>query len=215
VPAKIPTGKAGKAKIKKGTFSVGIDRRLGLEFNKQAKMNGYLYLKALHLIAVVSWFAGLLYIVRLFIYHVEADAKPNPEKTVLQSQFTIMERRLWFAITWPAMLATAIFGTWLMILTQAWLSSWFQLKIGFLVLLFIYHFLCGKIRSDLAQGRCKLTSVQLRIWNEVATLLLFSIIFTAVLKSPWAAGKSMLWVLGIAVLSFVSLALLRKRKRNG
>jgi protoporphyrinogen IX oxidase len=173
-------------------------------------MNAYLYLKALHLISVVSWFAGLLYIVRLFIYHVEAENRPETERAVLQGQFIIMARRLWYGITWPAMVATAIFGIWLMIPTHAWESPWFQLKIVFLVLLIVYHFLCGRIRADLVLSRCKLTSKQLRIWNEVATLLLFAIIFTAVLKSPMSAGKAMLWVFAVAALLVTTLTLRRK-----
>ncbi len=177
-------------------------------------MNAYLYIKALHLISVVSWFAGLLYIVRLFIYHVEADGRPEAEATVLRAQFTLMERRLWYGISWPAMVATVGFGLWLMVLTRAWETGWFQLKIVFLALLITYHFLCGKIRSDLALGRCRLSSIQLRIWNEVATLLLFAIVFTAVLKNPGAAGRSMVWVLAGAGALVFAFMLIRKFKRR-
>ncbi len=175
-------------------------------------MNAYPYVKALHLVAVVSWFAGLLYIVRLFIYHVEARDRPEPERSILQAQFALMERRLWFGITWPAMVATAGLGIWLMILIHAWEASWFQLKACFLLLLIAYHFLCGRIRSDLASGRSRLTSLQLRIWNEVATLLLFAIIFTAVMKSPSATAKGMLWVAVAAIVIVAAMKVMRKRK---
>jgi protoporphyrinogen IX oxidase len=178
-------------------------------------MNAYLYIKALHLISVVSWFAGLLYMVRLFIYHVEAQDRQEIERNILQSQFIIMERRLWYAITWPSMVATAIFGIWLMVLIQAWLAPWFHLKLGLLVVLVIYHLLCGKIRADLAKGIYRLTSAQLRIWNEVATLLLFAIIFTAVLKSPLAAGKSMVWLFLTIVIGIGIVTLVRKNKKRG
>jgi putative membrane protein len=179
-------------------------------------MNAYLYVKALHLVAVVSWFAGLLYIVRLFIYHTEAETRPEPERSILQKQFALMEKRLWFGITWPAMIAAAVFGIWLMILTHAWEAHWFQLKACFLVLLIAYHLYCGRIRSDLARGRFRLTSVQLRIWNEVATLLLFAIVFTAVLKSPLAAGKGMMGVLAFGAALVGVMSVLRKRgKRRG
>ena len=175
-------------------------------------MGPYLYIKALHLVFVISWFAGLLYIVRLFIYHVEADARPEAERSVLQAQFALMERRLWYAITWPAMIAAAGFGLWMMVRIHAWEQSWFQLKACFLALLIGYHLYCGKIRKDLLKGLRPLTSVQLRIWNEVATLLLFAIVFTAVLKSPWAAGKGMLGVAAFAVV-LVGLMALRRRLR--
>lgn len=177
-------------------------------------MNAYPYVKALHLVAVVSWFAGLLYIVRLFIYHVEAQSRPEPERSILQTQFALMERRLWFGITWPAMVAAATFGIWLMILTHAWDAAWFQLKACFLALLIAYHFLCGRIRSDLALGRCRLSSMQLRIWNEVATLLLFAIIFTAVMKSPSATAKGMLGVAIFAAVLVAIMSAVRKRRKG-
>jgi putative membrane protein len=177
-------------------------------------MGAYLYIKALHLVSVVSWFAGLLYIVRLFIYHVEAGSRPEPDRTLLSAQFALMERRLWYGITWPAMIATAGFGLWMMVRIRAWEAGWFQLKLGLLALLVGYHLYCGRIRKDLAAGRCRLTSVQLRIWNEIATLLLFAIVFAAVLKSPWAAGKGMLGVAAFAVVLTGILAVARRRRRN-
>ncbi len=175
-------------------------------------MGAYLYLKALHIISVVSWFAGLLYIVRLYIYHVEAESKPAAERDVLKAQFIIMERMLWYAITWPAMIATVGFGTALLVLTQAYLQPWFMFKAVFLCLLLGYHLACGGIRRDLAADQCRLTSVQLRIWNEVATLLMFIIIFTAVLKSPLAAGKAMIGVAAFAAALVIGLTIARKRR---
>lgn len=177
-------------------------------------MLAYPYLKALHLVFVVSWFAGLLYIVRLYVYHVEAAARPDAERRVLEAQFIIMERRLWYAITWPAMVLTALFGTALMILIHAYEQPWFHMKLALLILLFGYHLYCGKIRKDLAQGTCRLTSKQLRVWNEVSTLLLFAIVFTAVTKSPAMAGKAMAWVVGVAACGTAILALVRMRKRT-
>jgi protoporphyrinogen IX oxidase len=176
-------------------------------------MGAYPYLKSLHLVFVVSWFAGLLYIVRLFIYHTEAALRPEAERRVLESQFAVMERRLWYAITWPAMVLAAVFGTALMILLRAYEQPWFHLKLGFLVLLLGYHLYCGKIRKDLLRGSCRLTSRQLRVWNEVATLLLFAIVFTAVTKSPSMAGKAMAWVLAVSGLGTGIMVMVRKRKR--
>ena len=177
-------------------------------------MSAYPYLRALHLVMVVSWFAGLLYIVRLFIYHVEAQARPEPEKSILHAQFTLMEKRLWYAITWPAMVGTAIFGIWLMIVTRAYVADWFHLKLGLLVCLFAYHLLCGKIRRNLETGRNRLTSLQLRVWNETATLLLFAIVFTAVLKSPAGAGKAMAVVIAVAAAVSVIISVLRLRRQK-
>jgi protoporphyrinogen IX oxidase len=177
-------------------------------------MGAYPYLKSLHLVFVVSWFAGLLYIVRLFIYHVEAAARPEAERRVLEAQFALMERRLWYAIAWPALILSAAFGLSLMVLIRAWEQPWFQLKLGLLALLLGYHLYCGKIRKDLLRGACRLTSKRLRVWNEVATLLLFAIVFTAVTKSPLMAGKAMAWVLAVSALGIAVMAAVRKRRRG-
>ncbi len=108
---------------------------------------GYLFAKALHMVGFVSWFAGLFYIVRLFIYHVEAAARPEPERSLLHAQFTLMERRLWLAITVPAMVITVVFGGWL---GYTYLSAvplatgaWLLVKLGLVALLLAYHLLCG------------------------------------------------------------------------
>jgi putative membrane protein len=177
-------------------------------------MAAYPYLKALHLVFVVSWFAGLLYIVRLFIYHVEAAARPEAERRVLEAQFAVMERRLWYAITWPAMVLTAAFGVSLMFLIRAWEQPWFHLKLGLLALLIGYHLYCGAIRKDLLRGACRLSSRQLRVWNEVATLLLFAIVFAAVTKSPAMAGKGMAGVLAVAAVGTAIAGAVRRRKRG-
>lgn len=149
-------------------------------------------IKSLHIIFVVSWFAGLFYIVRLFIYHTEAFSKEELEQTILVKQFTIMEKKLWWIITTPAMVLTVIFGVWMLCLNAAYYfsSPWMLLKLGFVILLLIYHFICQKIMFDLIKGKKVWSSTGLRIWNEVATLLLVIIVFLVVLKN------SMNWIYG-------------------
>ena len=129
-------------------------------------------LKALHLIFMVSWFAGLFYMVRLFIYHVEAQSKETRERTILSNQFLIMEKKLWWIITTPAMVLTVVFGTWMLLLNWEYykVSTWMHLKLGFVVLLLIYHFICQKILFNFSENKFNWTSTQLRIWNEIATL---------------------------------------------
>ena len=164
-----------------------------------------LYIKAIHIIFVVTWFAGLFYIVRLFIYNTEANEKPNPEKKILQNQFNIMIRRLWFGITWPSAIITLIFGplTWFMLGGQSlqgmlnYLVSqeWFMWKQAFIFGLFAYHFSLQLIYKQQAKGIFKYTSGQLRVWNEVATVFLFAIVILVVVKQ----GVSLLWgMLGLA-----------------
>jgi len=139
----------------------------------------YHWLRALHIISVVAWFAGLLYIFRLYVYHVENAA--NRSVTAI---FETMERRLYRAICWPAMVSTTVFGVWLWSRSfEGYLQSgWFHVKLAALVVLFAYHFYAGKVRKDLAAGRCTLSSRQCRMLNEVPTLILFVVIIMAVVK---------------------------------
>jgi putative membrane protein len=175
-------------------------------------MNLYVWIRALHIVSVVSLFAGLFYLGRLFIYHVEAMGKPEPERAVLPPQYVLMEKRLWYAIINPALVATAVFGLWLMIMLNALIQSWFQVKIFLLVLLFIYYVFCGRIRRQLAAGRCKWSVRSLRFWNETATVLLFTIVFTAVFKRTQGATYGLV---AVAILSAVgtTVFILTQRKR--
>src|SRR4051812_23540048 len=99
----------------------------------------YNYVKALHIIFVVTWFSGLFYIVRLFIYNREAVDKPDPERGILQRQFSIMIRRLWLGITWPSAILTLIFGLWMLQLYGA-IPPWLVWKLVFVGALYLYHF---------------------------------------------------------------------------
>jgi protoporphyrinogen IX oxidase len=165
-----------------------------------------LYLKATHIIFVVTWFAGLFYIVRLFIYQVEADAKPEPDRSILGDQLKLMARRLWYGITWPSAILTAIMGGWMLIEFPGWVEIPFmQIKLGFVGLLYVYHFSCHYIFSQLQQGKVRFTSTQLRLWNEVATVFLVVIVFLIVVKN----SLSLVWALGglVALTGILLLAI--------
>lgn len=157
----------------------------------------YLYLKALHIIFVVTWFSGLFYIVRLFIYNTEAEEKPEPEKTILRSQFSIMIKRLWFGITWPSAILTAIFGTLVLYyFYDFFIFDWMWIKLAFVVGLYAYHFTLHKIYKEQMKGIFRYTSNQLRIWNEVATVLLIAIVMLVVVKN----SMSFVWgLIGLAL----------------
>jgi len=159
-----------------------------------------LYIKALHIIFVVTWFAGLFYIVRLFIYHVEAEDQPDEARNILQSQYKVMQRRLWYGITWPSMIGTLVFGLWLADEMGLWHNPWMHVKLAMVGGLVLYHLYCGAIFNQLAKDQVKHSANFLRIWNEVATLLLVTIVFLAVLKNT----ASLVW--GLA--GFLSLALI-------
>jgi protoporphyrinogen IX oxidase len=150
----------------------------------------YTYIKALHIIFIVTWFSGMFYIVRLFIYNREANDKGEPEKTILQQQFSIMIKRLWFGITWPSAVLTLIFGVWMWHLYGA-LPGWLMVKLGFVAGLFLYHLSLHHIYRQQLNGNFKYSSQQLRIWNEVATIFLVAIVMLVVVK------QSMSWLWGI------------------
>jgi protoporphyrinogen IX oxidase len=168
----------------------------------------YNYLKALHIIFIVTWFAGMFYIVRLYIYNAEANAKPEPERSILQNQFSIMIKRLWFGITWPSAILTLIFGPWVMLnlhldktlFTQS--GRWLLVKLCFVLLLYVYHFTLHSIYKQQSKNIFKYSSQQLRIWNEVATILLVAIVMLATVK------QSLSWVWGLAGLIAFIIALM-------
>ncbi|MCB0335119.1 MAG: CopD family protein [Bdellovibrionales bacterium] len=162
-----------------------------------------LYLKALHIIFVVTWFAGLFYIVRLFIYHTEALQEAEPRRSILATQFKIMSRRLWYGITWPSAVLTASFASALLFQAPGMLSQgWLHLKLLFVLALYAYHFACHKIFLGLQRDQAFMSSFQLRLWNELATIFLFAIVFLVVLKN----SVSLLW--GMLFLFFFSLLLM-------
>ena len=173
----------------------------------------YAVAKALHFIGFISWFAGLFYMPRLFIYHVEAGEKDEAERSVLQKQFELMAARLWKIITTPAMLVTLAAGGTMIALRGGTVPGWLQIKFGFLALLLIYHFVCGNIRKQQASGTCTWTSKKLRVFNEGATMLMVAIVCLAVFKSSMNAlwGSLGFVALGIALMFAIRLyARLRK-----
>lgn len=164
--------------------------------------------KSLHIIFVVSWFAGLFYIVRLFIYHTEASSKSEIEFSILNQQFRIMEKRLWQVITMPAMILTLLFGTLMLIANTALLhQSWMHLKLTFVAFLLVYHFICLKIMKQMNNGIFKWKSTHLRIWNEVATLLLVAIVFLITMRSNlgWLGGIIGFFSVGILLILGIKL----------
>lgn len=161
----------------------------------------YSYIKALHLIFVITWFAGLFYIPRLFIYHIEANEKSSPEKEILTTQFKLMARRLWQIITWPSAILATLFALWLLVLVPGWLQQpWMHVKLVFVALLIGYHLKTHQIYRELQHNTIRYTSRFMRIWNEGATFILFAIVFLAILKNAinWIFG-----LIGIAVLAVI------------
>ncbi|HKL35828.1 MAG TPA: CopD family protein [Salegentibacter sp.] len=168
----------------------------------------YQYIKALHLIFVITWFAGLFYIPRLFIYHIEATQKSEPEKSILATQLKLMTKRLWFIITWPSAILASLFAFLLLYLSPGWLSQdWMLVKLGFVVLLYIYHIKTHLIFKELQSDIVKWTSNKMRLWNEVSTLILFSVIFLVIVRDAlnWIYGVLGIFLLGVMLMLGVKI----------
>jgi len=164
----------------------------------------YSYLKALHIIFVVTWFAGLFYMPRLLVYNREAVDMPMDSKRILHGQFGMMMKKLWYGITWPSAILTLIFGM-VVLFKGGWADSfrvqtWLHIKLTFVFFLYLYHFSLHMLFKQQAKGIFKYSSQQLRIWNEAATIFLVAIVMLAVVKQ----NMSFVWgILGL--LAFIIL----------
>ncbi|MDA7729272.1 CopD family protein [Flavobacteriaceae bacterium] len=179
-------------------------------------MEYYNYIKSLHLIFIITWFAGLFYQPRLFIYHIEASKKESPEKEILEKQLKLMARRLWYIITWPSAILATTFAVWLLILMPSWLSqSWMLIKLGFVLLLILYHFKTHQMFLQLQKDVINYSSVFMRLWNEGATLFLFAIVFLAILKSSIHWVFAFGGIIGLIVFLALGIKLYKKyRSKN-
>ncbi len=174
-------------------------------------MEYYNYIKSLHLIFVVTWFAGLFYEPRLFIYHIEASKKSSPAKEILENQLKIMSRRLWYIITWPSAILATIFAIWLLVLIPGLLyQSWMLIKIVFIFLLYAYHLKTHQMFLELQRDEIRYSSNFMRIWNEGATLFLFAIVFLAIVKSSIHWVFMLLGTFGLIVLLMVAIKLYKR-----
>lgn len=174
----------------------------------------YLYIKALHVIFVVCWFAGLFYMVRLFIYTKEANEKEEPAKSILTTQLTLMQKKLWFIITWPSFIGTFIFGGWMLILNPAILSfPWMWLKLIFVGLLALYHLQCHAYYKQQKAGIFKPSSFKLRLFNELATIFLVAIVFLIIVRSTGGLVWGMLGLFIFAALLMGGVFIYKRHRR--
>lgn len=173
------------------------------------------YVLATHIVFVVTWFAGLFYIPRLFIYHTEAQDKNEPDKTILSNQYKIMEKRLWYGITWPSMVLTYILGFTVASFNTTYYFSagWFFTKLAFVFGLTLYHLQCGVIYKRIQNDIFKWSGLKLRFWNEVATLFLVAIVFIVTLKDQ---GNFMWGIVGLVIFSslLITSIFIYRKKRN-
>ena len=175
----------------------------------------FLYTKAFHLIFIVTWFAGLFYIVRLFIYHTEAQEKEELEKTILSDQFVIMEKRLWYGITWPSAILVLISAVLMLYHSPNYLTQPFmQVKLTFVLGLYLYHLYIHKIFKELQSGSFKMSSNKLRIFNEIATMFLVAIVFIIILRDQISWIWGLLGIFTFAFLLWGAISLYKKSRNK-
>ncbi len=174
----------------------------------------YYWFKSFHIVGVVVWFAGLFYLVRLFIYHVEAEQEAEPARSILKKQYAIMETRLLKIITTPGMILTlAMAGGLLWQRPDVLHEGWMHAKLGFVALLVAYHLYCAKLRKQLAVDECKWGPKQLRALNEGPTLLLVTIVLLVIFQNSFPTNATT-WLIAGLILSFVVTIQLYARKRR-
>ncbi|HEU0064143.1 MAG TPA: CopD family protein [Flavisolibacter sp.] len=179
----------------------------------------YFYIKAFHIIFVVTWFSGLFYIVRLFIYATEANQKAEPERSILVNQFQIMMRRLWYGITWPSAILTLVFGVytlfkgnWNIVLFDA-AGRWLLVKLVFVLFLYAYHLYIHKLFKQEQKNQFSISSQQLRIWNEVATIFLVAIVMLATVKQALSFVWGLVGIIGFAIILMGAIKVYKKMRK--
>ncbi|RMG78375.1 MAG: protoporphyrinogen oxidase HemJ [Bacteroidetes bacterium] len=161
------------------------------------------YFKAFHIIGFVAWFAGLFYLVRMFVYHAEATQKQDPERSILTRQFALMESRVYKIICNPAMMITWTCGLVMLYLHGGeWMKTnpWMHIKLLLLVMLTGYHIYCKSIMKKFERGEVSLSAFQFRLLNELPTLFLLAIVLLAVMRDRL---NYMYTILGVAAFGLV------------
>ena len=175
----------------------------------------YNYIKALHLIFVITWFAGLFYIPRLFIYILEAQKKPSIEKEILTNQLNLMSKRLWYIITWPSAILAIFFALILIYLVPSWLmQQWMLIKLVFAGLLIIYHLKTHSMYIEFNNGVYKYSSTFMRFWNEGATVILFSIVFLVSIKNTFSWIFGLFGLIGLIFILILGIRLYKRTKNK-
>ncbi|TAF76142.1 MAG: protoporphyrinogen IX oxidase [Bacteroidetes bacterium] len=162
----------------------------------------YLYIKAIHIIFIVTWFAALFYMPRLFVYFEEAKLLSESEKNILQKQYLLMQKRLWYGIAWPSFVITMVLGFTLLYMYQS-VPLWMVWKLFFVFLLVLFHISCQYIFNQQSNYTSNYTSNQMRIWNEVATIFLVAIVFLVVLKDTMSLFYGLL---GLGIFIFILMS---------
>jgi putative membrane protein len=174
----------------------------------------YLWFKTLHIVGVVVWFAGLFYLVRLFIYHREAAELDPPLRQAFEDQYGLMERRLANIITTPGMVVAVVCAAGLLSVNPAWLKQgWMHAKLAFVAALLLYHWFCYRLMGQLQRGACSWSGRQLRALNELPTLLLVLVVMLVVFKNQFPTGAATWFIVGLVVFMAASIQFYARWRR--
>ena len=174
----------------------------------------YLWFKTLHIVGVVVWFAGLFYLVRLFIYHVGVEEFDLELREPFCRQYGLMERRLANIITTPGMVLTIVMAIGLLAIQPDWMNQgWMRAKLGLVVVLIAYHSLCYRLMGQLAVGTCHWTSQQLRALNELPTLILILAVTLVIFKSQFPTSAATWLLVGLIILIAASIRFYARWRR--
>jgi putative membrane protein len=174
----------------------------------------YLWFKTLHIVGVVVWFAGLFYLVRLFIYHVEADALEEPLRTAFHEQYALMERRLANIITTPGMVVAVTMAVGLLLVQPIWLKqTWMHAKLAVVLALLVYHWFCYRLMGQLKAGTCGWNGRQLRALNELPTLMLVLVVMLVVFKAQFPTGAATWFLVALVVAMAASIQFYARWRR--
>ncbi len=174
----------------------------------------YFWFKAFHIVGIVCWFAGMFYLPRLFVYHAEAYEQPEPARSILTSQYQVMEKRLYSIIMTPAMLLTIAMAIGLVTTEpEVMKEPWMHIKLGCVLLLVGYHHYCKRIMKKLAADECKMTGQQFRWFNEIPTVFFVIVVMLAVFKNSLPMDLTT-WLIAAMVIGMVAAIQLYARKRR-
>ena len=174
----------------------------------------YLWFKTLHIVGVVVWFAGLFYLVRLFIYHREAAELEQPLRAAFEQQYGVMERRLANIITTPGMVVAVAMAAGLLSVNPSWLhQSWMHAKLAVVLALLAYHAFCYRLMGQLQAGSCSWSGRQLRALNELPTLFLVVVVMLVVFKDQFPTGAASWFLVALVVAMAASIQFYARWRR--
>jgi protoporphyrinogen IX oxidase len=179
-------------------------------------MDWYKLITALHVISMVSFFAGTFHVLRLFIHHKDAEKKFDPERAILVKQFIKMERFGWYTITWPSLVLMVLSGIWLLVKNPGLMTeSWMYAKLGFSALLIVHHLINQRLFDRIRTNRLSWGGAGLRLWNLGAVAFLFALVFLVAMKSSLGTVWGLVGALILGIAIALTAMMYRTKRSSG